>query len=191
MLEAIAGAQQGIGSGSTPTCGQGTAFRKVAASLHRVEPEMILAGNGSDDLLTIVTRAFVGPGDLVAYPTPSYILYRTPRRDPGCEVRSRCRSRPTLDARIPTGFPSLKPRLAFIANPNSPSGTALDLGSARGDRRSSSTVLLVVDDGEHMSTSPITTPSALIEGHPNVADAFLRTLSKGKCTAWPACGSAT
>ena len=38
---------------------------------------MILAGNGSDDLLTILTRAFVGPGDVVVYPTPSYILYRT------------------------------------------------------------------------------------------------------------------
>ena len=37
-------------------------FRKVAAALHGVEPDMIMAGNGSDDLLTIITRAFVGPG---------------------------------------------------------------------------------------------------------------------------------
>src|SRR4051812_41278109 len=52
----------------------GTAFREAAARLHRVEPEMVLAGNGSDDLLTIITRAFVGPGARVVYPTPSYIL---------------------------------------------------------------------------------------------------------------------
>src|SRR3981081_2220372 len=38
----------------------GTAFREVAAALHGVRPDMILAGNGSDDLLTIVTRAFAG-----------------------------------------------------------------------------------------------------------------------------------
>ena len=38
---------------------------------------MVLAGNGSDDLLTIVTRAFVGPGDLAAFPSPSYLLYST------------------------------------------------------------------------------------------------------------------
>ena len=38
---------------------------------------MILAGNGSDDILTIITRAFVGPGDLAAYPSPSYLLYST------------------------------------------------------------------------------------------------------------------
>jgi len=36
-----------------------------------------MARNGSDDLLTIITRSFVGPGDTIAYPTPSYILYRT------------------------------------------------------------------------------------------------------------------
>src|SRR5438128_10740122 len=45
----------------------GTAFRAAAARLHRVEPDMILAGNGSDDLLTILTRACVGPGDRVIY----------------------------------------------------------------------------------------------------------------------------
>ncbi len=35
-----------------------TEFRRAAAALHGVEPDMILAGNGSDDLLTILTRAF-------------------------------------------------------------------------------------------------------------------------------------
>ena len=54
-----------------------TEFRRTAAELHGVEPDMVLAGNGSDDLLTIITRAFVGPGDLAAYPSPSYLLYST------------------------------------------------------------------------------------------------------------------
>ena len=45
--------------------------------MHGVSPDRSSAGNGSDDLLTILTRAFVGPGDVVVYPTPSYILYRT------------------------------------------------------------------------------------------------------------------
>src|ERR1700729_2681078 len=43
-----------------------TAFRQTAARLHGITPEMVMAGNGSDDLLTILTRAFVGPGDLAA-----------------------------------------------------------------------------------------------------------------------------
>src|SRR6476619_3763906 len=36
-----------------------TEFRRAAAELHGVDPDMILAGNGSDDILTIITRAFV------------------------------------------------------------------------------------------------------------------------------------
>ena len=54
-----------------------TEFRTAAAELHGVDPDMILAGNGSDDILTIITRAFVGPGGLAAYPSPSYLLYST------------------------------------------------------------------------------------------------------------------
>ncbi len=40
-----------------------TAFCQAVARLHGVSAEMVMAGNGSDDLLTIITRAFVGPGD--------------------------------------------------------------------------------------------------------------------------------
>ena len=39
-----------------------TAFCRTAARLHGIEPEMVLAGNGSDDVLTIVTRALRRPG---------------------------------------------------------------------------------------------------------------------------------
>ena len=42
-----------------------------------VDPEVILIGNGSDDILTILTRAFVPEGGLIVSPTPSYLLYRT------------------------------------------------------------------------------------------------------------------
>jgi histidinol-phosphate aminotransferase len=101
----------------------GTAFRVAAARLHGAEPEMILAGNGSDDLLTIVTRAFAGPGDRVLCPTPSYILYRTlVELQNGCAVDVSY----TPDWRLePADETIAGAKLAFLANPNSPSGTAL------------------------------------------------------------------
>src|SRR5438874_12559796 len=55
----------------------GADFRRTAAKVLGVEPDMILIGNGSDDILTILTRAFVPEGGLIVSPTPSYILYRT------------------------------------------------------------------------------------------------------------------
>ncbi len=55
----------------------GTAFRQAAGELFGVDPDGILIGNGSDDILTILTRAFVPEGGLVVSPTPSYLLYAT------------------------------------------------------------------------------------------------------------------
>ena len=54
-----------------------TAFRIRAGELLGVDPDWILCGNGSDDILTIVTRAFVGTSDMVRFANPSYLLYRT------------------------------------------------------------------------------------------------------------------
>jgi histidinol-phosphate aminotransferase len=59
-----------------------TQFRERAAELLRAElpaitPDWIMCGNGSDDILTIVTRAFVDPGDVIRFPRPSYVLYDT------------------------------------------------------------------------------------------------------------------
>ena len=53
------------------------AFRRRAAEVLGVEPDWILCGNGSDDILTIVTRAFVGEGARLRLPYPSYVLYKT------------------------------------------------------------------------------------------------------------------
>src|SRR5437764_8643401 len=53
----------------------GDQFRNVAGRVLGVDPQCILIGNGSDDILTILTRAFVPEGGLIVSPTPSYILY--------------------------------------------------------------------------------------------------------------------
>jgi histidinol-phosphate aminotransferase len=101
----------------------GTAFRQAAAARHGVDPAMILPGNGSDDLLTILTRAFAGPGGLIVYPTPSYILYRTLAQLQDARVAEVSFAPDwTLD---PAAFAVPGAGLAFLANPNSPSGTAL------------------------------------------------------------------
>jgi len=54
-----------------------TAFRIAAGNIYGIDPDWILCGNGSDEILTIITRAFVDSGDIVRYASPGYILYRT------------------------------------------------------------------------------------------------------------------
>jgi histidinol-phosphate aminotransferase len=100
-----------------------TAFRRAAAALHGVEPGMVLAGNGSDDILTIITRAYVGQGQLAAYPTPSYLLYATLiRLQDGREHVVPFADDWSLN---PSAFIRLELKLVYLSNPNSPSGTSL------------------------------------------------------------------
>ncbi|MDG3006350.1 histidinol-phosphate transaminase [Paludisphaera mucosa] len=150
----------------------GLAFRKTAAALHGVEPDMILAGNGSDDVLTILTRTFVGPGDLAAFPTPSYLLYSTliSLQDGRAHVVPFDADwRLDLDAFRAPGV-----RLVYLANPNSPSGTAIAPAevAALAERLDCP---LVVDEayGDFARENCI----ALLKDHPNVI--VTRSFSKG------------
>jgi histidinol-phosphate aminotransferase len=101
-----------------PTADQ---FRDAAAKLHNVTRDHILAGNGSDDILTIATRCFIPPGGTLAFPDPTYSLYPVLARLE--EARSlplpwdRDWSLP-VDALARSGASAI-----YLANPNAPTGT--------------------------------------------------------------------
>jgi histidinol-phosphate aminotransferase len=100
------------------------AFRRRAAELLGVAPDWILCGNGSDDILTIVTRALVGQGQFLRLPYPSYILYKSLAELQGAGAEEvRFNADWSLPAAFAAGHKDL--RLVFLANPNSPSGTVV------------------------------------------------------------------
>lgn len=99
-----------------------TSFRTAAAKVYGVEPDWILCGNGSDDILTIATRAFVGEGELLRLPYPSYILYKTLAQLQGASSEEiHFANNWSLLPEFAAAKPNL--RLVFLPNPNSPSGT--------------------------------------------------------------------
>jgi histidinol-phosphate aminotransferase len=100
----------------------GTAFRQTAGRVLGVDPDGVLIGNGSDDVLTILTRAFVPEGGRVVSPTPSYLLYRILAQIQGASFVT---VPFTADWRLPDPWPVRQADLTFLPNPNSPSGTAL------------------------------------------------------------------
>ena len=99
-------------------------FRRAAAEVLGVEPDWILCGNGSDDILTIATRAFVGSGELLRLPYPSYVLYKTLAQIQGARSEE-IEFEPdwSLSDRFAQPVDGL--RLVFLPNPNSPSGTVV------------------------------------------------------------------
>ena len=101
-----------------------TAFRLAAGEALNVDPDWIICGNGSDDILTVLTRSFVDQGDLIRLPNPSYILYRTLAEIQGARSQEVDFN---TDWTLPTSFgdPDEGLKLVFLPNPNSPTGTVV------------------------------------------------------------------
>lgn len=147
-------------------------FRAVAARVHGVRPECVLAGNGSDDILQIALRTYCAAGDVLASPDPTYSLYPVL-----CELadvrfvtvpweRDWCLP---SDALLATG-----PRAIFFANPNAPSGTVVSTKTI--SALASRTDALVLVDEAYVDFAD-DNALGLIDAHENVL--VSRTLSKG------------
>jgi histidinol-phosphate aminotransferase len=116
-------------------------FRAVAARVHGVSPESILAGNGSDDILQIALRSYCGPGDVLVCPDPTYSLYPVLAEladvrlipvpwEPGWQLPTEALLRE-------------RARAIFFANPNSPSGTSVAVADIEALARATEALVLV------------------------------------------------
>ena len=151
-------------------------FRAVAARVHGVSPEQVLAGNGSDDVLQIALRTYCGPGDVLASPDPTYSLY--PVLAELADVRF-----VTVPWEAGWALPSdallaTNPRAIFFANPNAPSGTWVP--PAVVSALASRTDALVLVDEAYVDFAEGSC-LALLDRHENVL--ISRTLSKGYALA--------
>jgi histidinol-phosphate aminotransferase len=147
-------------------------FRRVAARVHGVPPESVIAGNGSDDILAIALRTYCGPGDVLASPHPTYSLY--PVLADLADVRFV--TVPWADGwRLPSdALLAAGPRAIFFANPNAPSGTWVAPEDVA-DLAACTDALVLVDEAyvDFADGSCL----GLLAQHENVL--VTRTLSKG------------
>jgi histidinol-phosphate aminotransferase len=100
----------------------GTHFRQIAGRVLGVDPEGVVIGNGSDDILTILTRAFVPEGGTLVSLSPGYLLYRILAELQGAKFVT-VSFTPSWEPPLP--WPGPRAHLTYLANPNSPSGTAV------------------------------------------------------------------
>ena len=148
----------------------GDTFRRAAGRVLNVDPDGILIGNGSDDILTILTRAFVPEGGLIASPIPSYILYRSLAEIQGAQF---------LSVRFSSNWRTLdswaaQANLTFLPNPNSPSGTIVDPETVDRLAKALAPAPLVLDEAYADFTS--WSGLELLPSTPNLI--ITRTLSK-------------
>ena len=101
----------------------GFALKDSIAHRFAVDPAQIVLGNGSNDILELVSLAFLRPGDDAVYSQYAFVVYplaTQARGARGIEVPARDfgHDLPAMRAAI-----TPKTRVVFIANPNNPTGT--------------------------------------------------------------------
>jgi len=99
-------------------------LRQTAAkqtNLNNIDSNWLLAGNGSDDLLTIAVRTFVDQNATIAYPDPSYSLYPVLANIQGAK-HTQIPLTPQFTLPTDTLQQAQGASLLFIARPNAPTG---------------------------------------------------------------------
>lgn len=105
--------------------GNGFSLKKALSSFHGIETGQITLGNGSNDILELVTRAFVTPKDEIVYSEHAFAVYPIVTQAVGAKaVTTRAREW-GHDLVAMAAAINDKTRIVFIANPNNPTGTWL------------------------------------------------------------------
>jgi histidinol-phosphate aminotransferase len=145
-------------------------LRDKAAEVYGLGREQVLVGNGSDDLLTMLMRTCVGPGDRVAYPVPTYSLYdELVTMQDGHSIRVPF----PKDFSLPPQLGEVDAKLTILCHPNAPSGTLPPLSQVETLARQVRGVLVV--DEAYIDFADETALS-LVHRYEHVV--ILRTFSK-------------
>jgi histidinol-phosphate aminotransferase len=122
---------------------KGLALRQAASDVYGFPIERIMHGNGSDELLAMLCRAFVGEGATIAYAYPTYVLYETLAHAQNAKIAQYDYDR---DFRLPRQLLGCGARLVFVASPNSPSGTVYSAEELRELAESLPDGVLAIDE---------------------------------------------
>ena len=154
-------------------------LREAAAARFGVTAAQVLAGNGSDDCLTILYRTFLDAGNRVACPWPTYGLYQQLAEIQGAKLVTAPYRQTGGRWELPHELGTLRAKMIILANPNNPSATLVPVDELRKLADAATKAIVVVDeayvdfalaDGLDASMLPY------LDQHPNVV--VLRTFSK-------------
>jgi histidinol-phosphate aminotransferase len=123
---AVLAAKQALDTINTYPMMQEADLLEALARQHGLERELLLVGNGADEILRLAAAAYARPGDEVLYPSPSFSAYRHAALLAGAvpvAVNVARNGANDLDAVLRAITP--KTRLVYLCTPNNPTGTAL------------------------------------------------------------------
>ena len=164
--------------------GSSRLLREAIGKVYGLDPaRLVVGGEGSGPLLTMIANAYLQPGDEVIFSRHAFLLYEIATRANSArpvivdEKTTNGGIRIDVDAMLAAVSP--RTRIVYIANPNNPTGSYLNRDEMRKLHAGlPANVLLVIDAayGEFVDAPDYDTGQELASAHDNVV--MTRTFSK-------------
>jgi histidinol-phosphate aminotransferase len=159
--------------------GGATAIRAAIGARFGLDPERIVVGAGSDELIALLVKAYAGPGDEVLYSQYGFVMYPISTHAAGATPVTADEKgyKTDVDALIAKAGP--KTKICFVANPNNPTGSYISGAEMKRLRAGLPPhTLLIVDAAyaEFVSRNDYTAGADLVDAGENTV--MLRTFSK-------------
>jgi histidinol-phosphate aminotransferase len=101
-------------------------LRAAIAEVHGLDPDRVICGAGSDEVIHWLCQAYIGPGDEVVHPEYGFLMYPISTRAAGGTPVAAPETARRVDVDAMLGAVTERTRLMFLANPANPTGTILN-----------------------------------------------------------------
>jgi len=154
-------------------------LRKQIARNFRCDFNKIICGSGSDEIIQMICQLFLEKNDEVVLPQYSFLMYRIYAKIAGAKIIFSKEKNFKISVDDIVAKTSNRTKIVFLANPNNPTGTYLNINELKNLRkRLNKKILLVIDDAyfEYMTQKDYASGLRLFKNSKNVF--ILRTFSK-------------
>lgn len=126
--------------------GSASELREAIGEAFGLDPDRIVCGAGSDDLLNLLARAYLKDGDEAIHTTHGFLVYPIATMGTGAKPIDAPETNFTADVDAILARVTAKTKLVFLANPNNPTGTYIPFDEVKRLQRAlPDNVLLVLD----------------------------------------------
>jgi len=159
--------------------GSATKLKHAIACVHGLDPDCLMIGNGSDEILSLLAYSYLGAGDEAIFTQHAFLVYRIATQAAGATpvVVPETDFKADVDEILNAVTP--RTRMVFLANPNNPTGTYLPSNEVRRLHAGLRSDIVLVLDGayaEYVLEHDYEAGEALVRGASNVI--MTRTFSK-------------
>jgi len=159
--------------------GSSALLREAVADIYGLNPDRIVCGNGSDELLHLITQCYCRPGDEVLFSEHGFLVYPIAARAASAIPVTAPETGLTANVDALIAKLSPKTRIVFLANPNNPTGTYLPAEEVKRLHAALSPETILVLDAayaEYVKRNDYEAGIELVANSENVV--MTRTLSK-------------